>query len=96
MMNLARPSVERVASGARGTDVGDNKTFVILVLAVIFAPVIIAVVSCVADAFIKAKALDLLVECVKNADHLDAEERADLKKALARFGVDKGKEKKED
>ena len=78
------------------TDMGDNKTFVILVLAVIFAPVIIAVVSCVADAFVKVRALGVLTECVKSIEHLDAEERADLKKALARFGVDKGKEKKED
>lgn len=79
---------------------GDNKTFVILVLAVIFAPVIIAViiavVSCVADAFVKVRALGVLTECVRSIEHLDAEERADLKKALARFGVDKGKEKKED
>ena len=74
----------------------DNKTFVCLILAIVGLPLIVAVVTCVADVFIKAKALDVLVECVKNADHLDAEERADLKKALARLAVGNGKEKKED
>lgn len=74
----------------------DDKIFACVAFVVIVTPLLLGLVVCVTDAFIKAKALDLLVECVKNADHLDAEERADLKKALARFGVDKGKEKKED
>ena len=72
----------------------DNKTFLVFVLAIILAPVIIAVVSCVSDAVVRVRALDVLAECVKGIEHLDAEERADLKKALARIGVDK--DKKED
>ena len=74
----------------------DNKTFICLFVATLAAPVIIVTTYFLSDAFIKAKALDVLVECVKNADHLDAEERADLKKAISRFVADKGKEKKED
>lgn len=69
----------------------DNKTFICLFIATLAAPVIIVTTYILSEALIKAKALDVLVECVKNADHLDAEERADLKKAIAKFAADKTK-----
>lgn len=75
----------------RGRDMDDNETFVCFIFALLALPVIFVIVSYVTDAFVKAKALDVLVECVKNADHLDAEELADLKKAIAKFAADKTK-----